>query len=138
MSLSSILDRYAMFSRPISITAVGCPSGPAPAPPGVREVQDDEAEPTPTGGTWRREWSDAWQADWASQALAIMLSKPFVQSVCWHQLADALPGSYGEMPLGGLCTSSGAPKPVLLRVAQIRNSIREGRAPAGIPNLGIF
>lgn len=130
-SLSALLDRYAQFNRPISITAVGVPSGMTPN--GTPEHDRHE------GGTWRVPWSDAWQADWMSQAMAIMLAKPYVQSVCWQQLADAPPNATtGEMPMGGLMTSAGVPKASMQRLMEIHKAVREGKAPVGIANLGQF
>ena len=69
------------------------------------------------------------------QALTICASKPFVQSVCWHDLADP-PGlatntatQCPEMPFGGLIGPNGAPKSALARLAQARSAIKDGRSP---------
>jgi hypothetical protein len=93
------------------------------------------------GGTWRGgAWTGDMQADWATQALAIMTSKPFVQSVCWQQLADgtASGGVGDEMPGGGMIGAGGTTRPILSRVAQIRQALREGKGTAGFVNLGVF
>jgi hypothetical protein len=132
MSLSSMLDRYAQFNRPLAITAVGVPSAANACEP------NRDSERPVHGGCWRAGWSESAQADWTSQALGIMLAKPYVQSVCWQQLADPAPSGYSEMPGGGLVTAAGQPKPVLERWIQTRAAIRAGRAPAGIPNFGAF
>lgn len=130
MNLSSILDRYAAFNRPVAVTALGVPAGPS-EPSANAEGEMFE------GGSWRYPWSPELQADWTSQALAIIASKPFVQSVCWQQLSEGL-ATGDDMPLGGLCTANGAPRPVLQRLAEIRRSLRDGRGTTGIPALGAF
>ena len=133
MALSALLDRYAAFNRPLAVTALGVPSSILPtSTPGPNEDPD-----TFEGGSWRYPWSPDLQADWASQAMAIIAAKPYVQSLCWQQLGEALPGG-DEMPAGGLCTASGANKPILQRLAQIRQALRDGKGTSGIPNLGVF
>lgn len=133
MTLSAMLDRYAAFNRPLAVTALGVPSAPQPpSTPGLGE----EAE-TFEGGTWRYPWTPESQADWASQALAIIAAKPYVQSVCWQQLGEGAADG-DEMPSGGLCTASGTNKPILQRLAQVRQALREGKGTAGIPGLGVF
>jgi hypothetical protein len=63
--------------------------------------------------------------------MTILCSKPYVQSVCWQELADTQ-GPSPEMPLGGLLLPNGSPKPALARLAQIRQVIREGRSPTAL------
>lgn len=143
MSLSAMLDRYAAFNRPVAVTALGVPASVLPAVERSEGAEGTETLDAFDGGSWRSEWSPEAQADWTSQAMAIIASKPFVQSICWQQLADGLGGGPGggvidEMPTGGLCTSSGTPRPVLLRLAQIRQALKDGKGTMGIPNLGNF
>ncbi len=118
MAFSAMLDQYAALDRPIALTGVGCPSAP---------VTPDEDNPGLSGGWWRRDWSDRAQADWASAYLAVALAKPFVQSVCWQDLAD--PPAGAEMPGGGLATPAGAPRPAFDRLAELRAAIAKGDMP---------
>ncbi len=141
MSFSSILDRYAMLERPIAITALGCPSEPlAPEPPSrIGTVEDDTtlADDDDTRapfmpdvgdpGYWHKPWSNDVQAEWLTQSLAVALSKPYVQSVCWQDLYDDR--KLGEMPHGGLLNADLEPKPALARLAAIRDALRERRSP---------
>ena len=69
------------------------------------------------------------------QAMTICASKPFVHSVCWHELADTplvsgQPVSVPpEMPYGGLISPTGQIKPAAQRLAQLRQALKEGRSP---------
>jgi hypothetical protein len=139
MSLSAILDRFAALEKPLTITSLGCPSAPiTPAPyrPRAGAQAEDPYEP----GSWRAPWSDATQAEWLTQAMAICCSKPFVHSVCWQELYDApstASGGAAEMPFGGLISSNGQAKPALSRLAQIRATLRDGKSPLALGNIAV-
>ena len=102
MAISALLDRYAgVLEKPISVTAVGAPSSVIPA-------ETDDLEP----GHWREPWSEAQQAAWIESAVAICAAKPYVHSVCWHDLMDgATADDTPEMPHGGLLRTDGSLKP---------------------------
>lgn len=124
MALSAMLDRFAQLEKPLALTAVGCPSGPAPAP--AKPGQDQSHEP----GWWRTPWSEATQADWLAKVVGIAASKPFVHSVCWQELADA--SHAPEMPLGGLVMPGGQAKAAARALTQARAALREGKTPPGL------
>ncbi|MCH8507527.1 MAG: endo-1,4-beta-xylanase [Phycisphaerales bacterium] len=121
MAFSAMLDQYAALDRPVALSAVGVPAAPVP-----HEPEDEDALPR-SGGSWRQPWSTRAQADWASAYLAVALAKPYVQSVCWQDLAD--PPDSAEMPLGALADAGGAPRPVAERFADLRASIAKGQMP---------
>ncbi len=129
LAISAMLDRYAAIEKPIAVTAMGAPSSPiTPKPymPRAGAEAEDPYEP----GFWRSAWSEARQADWLQQVLAICCSKPYVQSVCWQDLCDTNPPDRApEMPGGGLLNAGDAPKASMLRLIQCRNAMREGRSP---------
>lgn len=127
MVFSSMLDRYAGLDKPISLTAVGVPSG---VPEAVGDPDRDEFHP----GFWRAPWSEALQADWATAAMSIALSKPFIQSVTWQELYDMPEPT--EMPRGGLISIDGTPKPVAERLIEMRRAIREGAPPERLRDPG--
>jgi hypothetical protein len=123
MELSAILDRYAALERPIMVTACACPSAPLAA---------TQNSPNSDAGYWREPWSDHMQTAWLANVTSVVLAKPFVQGLCWADLADA-PGS---PPGFGLVNASGTPKPALERLASIRKAMLEGEswiAPEGRP-----
>jgi len=135
MSLSAILDKFASLEKPLAVSAIGAPSAPVTPKP-FRPRAGAEAEDAYEPGYWRSPWSENVQADWMTQAIAICCSKPYVQSVCWHDLADPTPSvtaagpvACPEMPYGGLLASGGVPKPALARLAQIRGGMKDGRSP---------
>lgn len=109
MALSDMLDHYGSLERPIAVTAMGVPSmNSAPA-----QGRDS--------GMWRAPWSDTLQAEWLTKAMMICLSKPYVHSVCWQELADA--AAKPEMPGGGLVSATGAPKPAATRMIALRKAL---------------
>lgn len=130
MSFSAMLDKYASLEKPLAITALGAPSQPVPVKP-YRPRAGADAEDAYEPGFWRSPWSESVQAAWLSHVLAIACSKPYVQSVCWQELADpAANGPAPEMPGGGLLGASGAPKAAFARFAEFHKALREGRVPA--------
>ncbi len=126
MTFSALLDRYAQFEKPLALTAIGAPGGTIPSLP-YRPRAGAAAEAAYEPGFWRAPWSEAQQGEWLSRALTIAASKPFIQSVCWHELMDPPPNAAPpEMPHGGLLNAVGVPKPAAQRFLDLRKHIREG------------
>ncbi|GJQ30736.1 MAG: hypothetical protein HBSAPP03_26200 [Phycisphaerae bacterium] len=129
MSFSAMLDKFAALEKPIVISSLGAPSQPIPAKP-YRPRMGSDSEDAYEPGYWRSPWSDAVQADWLTQVMAIACSKPYVQSVCWQELADPAAGAVAaEMPHGGLLSTSGTPKAAYHKFAMFRQMLREGKNP---------
>lgn len=120
LNLSSVLDKLAGLELPISVTAMGAPSRPA-------QSAEEAGEPELAPGRWRGEWSDTVQAQWLAQAGAVVLSKPYVTSLCWQELYDAPPILGGDMPGGGLLTQAGVAKPALRVLGELRRACAEKR-----------
>ncbi len=120
MAFSAMLDRYAALDKPITLTAVGCPSAAVPA-------SGDPTLASLEPGAWHAPWSEQSQADWASAAMAIALSKPFIQSVSWQELFDTPEPM--EMPRGGLVRTDGTPKPIAERIVELRRAVKAGTLP---------
>lgn len=72
MQVSAMLDRFGSLTKPIHISAAGVPS----------------AGDAKRNGCWRDQWTERTQAEWLRCFYQIALSKPFVESVTWHALAD--------------------------------------------------
>ena len=128
LSLSNTLDRFAALEKPIFVNAVGVPSSPILPTPFVPRVGAEATDPYEPG-SWRTPWSEATQANWMTQALSIICSKPYVQGVAWHELYDVAPHASPEIPTGGLIAQDGKPKMGLTRLAEIRRCLREGKTP---------
>lgn len=126
-AISDLLDRFAELDKPIAITAVGVPSQPLQPPAADRDGDGTVPQPpAPDPGYWRAPWSPELQARWLTQALSVMLGKPYVHSVCWQDLYDS---PDADMPSGGLMTDTGVAKPAAVALAELRKSIQLQRSP---------
>lgn len=115
MQMSNVIDRFAFLEQPILVTALGAPS---------ESVDAD-------GGHWHEAWSNDSQAQWLSRAFAILLSKPFVESVFWGDLYDHTDAT---LPAGGLITDAGKAKPALARLIAARRKLRKPLGPLKLPS----
>lgn len=114
--ISTMLDHFLKFSKPVRITAVQVPSGTTL----TKADRETRHMPAITGGVWRKPWNEAVQADWLGQFLDVALSKPFVESVTWHGLADH-PSQ--PVPHGALLRSDLTPKLAFERLTKIRTEV---------------
>ncbi len=103
MQVSTLLDHFGTFGKPLHITAAGVPSGGG-------NVAD---------GQWRGGWSDETQAEWVRQFYRIALSKQFVESVSYQRLADG-------MSLEGLVNVDCEPKPAYQEILSFRKDVLGG------------
>ncbi len=115
--LSTILDKFATLGRPVFLTGIGCP-GRADADPA--DVSDGRLVPS-AGGRWKRPWDPQLQAEWMEAVYHLALSKPFVESVAWSNLADLRP----TLPGGGLLDDLLQPKPAFQQLQQMREKFRQ-------------
>jgi len=124
MMVSDLIDQYAVFGKPIHVTALGAPSeSQAPA-----DTDPDAHEEGTSVGRWHGEaWNAQTQADWLTGALTIALAKPIVKSVCWQALYDKADGN--EMPAGGLITAEGRAKPALKRIGELVTAFHQDKLP---------
>jgi hypothetical protein len=114
--VSCLLDKFATLGRPVFLTAVGVPGQPGPDASDQSEGRNDPH----LAGRWRRPWDPQLQADWMEAVYQIALSKPFVESITWANLADLNP----QLPAGGLLDESLNPKPAYLRLQQLREKFK--------------
>jgi len=56
------------------------------------------------------------QAEWFAGVCRVALSKPYVESIAWGELADIRPA----MPAGGLLDDMLKPKPVFTKLQELR------------------
>jgi len=111
MQISALLDEFLAFGKTCHITACQVPSGNVPDQADAWEGQANPAK----AGQWHSPWSPRLQAEWLQAFYRISISKPFVESICWRDLAD-----YQDhyLPHGGLCEPDMAPK---LAYRELRN-----------------
>ncbi len=111
LQISSLLDQFSGYDKGIYVTGCQVPSSVAP------DTEDAWGGdlPVPKGGMWHAPWSLRLQAEWLQAFYRIAMSKPFVESICWNDLADCK-GHY--IPHGGLCKNNMKPK---LSYRELRN-----------------
>ncbi len=118
--ISDRLDRLGNFGKPVHVTAAQVPSG-LPADKPVSQA----------GGSWRKPWDEAVQAQWIKEFYAIALSKPFVESVTWNDLVDRPDNTL--FPMGGVLHADLRPKLGYKTLVSIRSQITSAarKPPAG-------
>jgi len=104
--ISEKLDRLGNFGKPLHITALQVPSA---------------AGAESAGGYWRNAWDENTQALWIREFCEIALSKPFVESITWVDLADR--PRTGRIPSGGLVREDMSPKAGYRLLKEVRNAL---------------
>jgi hypothetical protein len=111
--VSSMIDRIGSFGKPVHITAAQVPSTLDLASNGASMVAD--------GGTWRQNWSEEVQAVWLKEFYHTAMSKPFVETITWRDLADE--SRTAVMPNGGLVRSDYTPKLAFRTLLDLRHNL---------------
>jgi GH35 family endo-1,4-beta-xylanase len=110
MQVSDLLDRFVLLDTPVVISAFGVPD---------RTVEA-------SGGWWREPWTLRQQSRWMSRVFAVVMSKPFIETVVWTDLYDH---AQADLPSGGLVGADGRAKPVLHRLINTRKRLRKPLGP---------
>jgi hypothetical protein len=114
---SSMLDRFSALSRPVFLTGLCVPGRPGPDPEDQSEGKLDPAQ----AGRWKRPWDPELQAEWIDAAYRIALSKPYIESIAWGNLADMNP----TLPAGGLLDGMLKPKPGFTKIQELREHFHQ-------------
>jgi hypothetical protein len=109
---SSMLDKFSTLGRPLFLTSLGVPGR---ASPDLHDRSEGKLDPI-LAGKWKRPWDPELQADWLAAAYRIALSKPYIESIAWGNLADINP----SLPAGGLLDDMLKPKPAFARLQEMR------------------
>ena len=117
MQVSAMLDRFANFGKMVHVTAVQVPSANSAD---ERDASSGAVSPE-VAGAWRSPWDEEVQARWLSEVYEIALSKPYVASIAWKDLADA--GSH-FLPHGGLLKPDLSNKKAFHAHVTFRNEVR--------------
>jgi len=116
LQISSMIDRFAGFGKPVHVTAVQAPS--------KHTVDESDAwggaHPPAGAGQWYDNWSEALQSRWLREFYNVALSKPFVDTITWRDLADTQPHF---LPHGGLLRPDLMPKLAYEQLCTIRAQI---------------
>jgi GH35 family endo-1,4-beta-xylanase len=81
-----LLERLAVFGKPIYITEIGASSNLI-APTNTGAITGNADEPY----AWHRHWDEDLQADWLEQVYTLYYSKPYVKAINWYDFADFRP-----------------------------------------------
>jgi hypothetical protein len=109
LEISRMLDLYALLGVPLRVT-LGYPSSPQ---------ADADADPDlrVEGGRWGNGFTNEMQAAWTAEVTALVLCKPYVQSVQWAHFRDAEPHQF---PHCGLVDGRDQVKPALQKLRELR------------------
>jgi hypothetical protein len=112
--ISCMLDKFSTVGRPVFLTALGVPDRSVADP---SDTSEGRLIPS-AAGRWHRPWDPALQAKWAEAVYHLALSKPFIESIAWGNLADMNP----TLPGGGLMDDMLKPKPAFIEVQRMREN----------------
>ncbi len=121
--LSCMLDRFSTLGRPLFVTTATAPGRHGPD---ASDRSNGTLDPE-MAGRWHRPWDPQLQADWMEQFYRVCLSKPFVESIAWGNLADMNP----SLPSGGMMDDLLQPKPVFERLQQMREKFHSWHGKKG-------
>jgi GH35 family endo-1,4-beta-xylanase len=124
LQVSSLLDEFAGLGKGVHVTGCEVPS----------EMSADAwdfwsgREATVEAGQWHAPWSQRLQAEWLQAFCRVCISKPYVESICWRDLAD-YEGHY--VPHGGLCQNNLEPKLAYRELRNFKAFLTSGRFAEG-------
>ncbi len=107
--LSRLLDLYSLLNVPLHVW-MALPSAAGPDPNADPHVRVESSQ-------WPVPLDEALQQSWAARWVALAVAKPFVRTLSWLQLSDALPHLY---PHGGLLRPDQTAKPLYSWLQRLR------------------
>jgi len=111
MQISSLLDEFVGLDKAVHVTACQVPSDMAADPQDHWSGEQQVVK----AGRWHAPWSQRLQAEWLQAFYRIAISKPFINTICWRDLADQ---QEHYLSHGGLCRGDLEPK---LAYRELRN-----------------
>src|SRR5690606_34736893 len=109
--------KFSTLGRPVLLTAVCVPGRSSPD---AGDQSSGQLDPE-AAGRWHRPWDPALQAEWMEAVYRLALSKPYVESVAWSNLADVR----HTMPGGGLLDDLLQPKPAFNKLQEMRKTFAQ-------------
>ncbi len=105
-----LLERLAVFGKPLYITEIGASSNlAAPSNTGAITAANDEPY------AWHRQWDEELQADWLEQVYTLYYSRPYIRAVNWYDFSDFRPFIVN----GGLVREDSSPKQSFFRLREL-------------------
>jgi hypothetical protein len=120
LEVSVLLDRFANFGKPIHLTNVQVPST-------FTELNGAKGQESREACYWREKWSEPIQAQWLDSFYRIAMSKPFVETVSWHDLADR---EGHLLNSGGLVNKDLVQKPAFETLCQLKQQWVKAKTPS--------
>ncbi len=135
MQVSAMLDRFSALGKPLHMTGVAVPSAatglvedPTHGTSGHSAGKGSPCDPPDdNSGHWRKPWSPLVQTHWLEAFYSVALSKPFVDSIAWLDLADH---DEADLPHGGLAGADLKAKGAFHRLTALRKNLHAATAAA--------
>jgi hypothetical protein len=121
--VSACLDSFSKLGKPLHITAAQVPSDV-----NLPKLDGAGEEASLEGGMWRGPWTEQLQAEWLRRFIEVALSKPFVETVSWHCLADH---PKQAVPNGGMLRADLTPKAAYKQLLTTRSELLGAPQRAG-------
>ena len=115
--ISCLLDKFSSLNKPLFLTAMSVPSRSTPDP---NDRSEGKLDPS-AAGRWRRPWDPQLQAEWLDAVYRLALSKPYIESIAWGNLADISQ----TVPGGGLLDDLFQPKPSFNKLQELREQVKQ-------------
>ena len=122
--LSCMLDKFSTLGRPVYITGMCVPGRNQPDP---ADASEGGLDPN-LAGRWHKEWEPEIQAEWMDQVYKLAMSKPYVESIAWGNLADL----GHTVPGGGLLDDMLKPKASYEQMQELRERFKQWHQRKGI------
>ncbi|MBN2211789.1 MAG: endo-1,4-beta-xylanase [Sedimentisphaerales bacterium] len=111
LEVAALLDRFAIFGKPIHLSGVQVPSVPDP-----RDNQGHIGE----AGYWHGGWTEVSQSEWLECLYQIGLSRPYIETITWQDLADT---DDAVLQHGGLTCADLTPKPAFEKFYELKKAL---------------
>ncbi len=112
LELSGLLDRFANFGKQVHLAGLQVPS--------EAEKQPDKGDKPCEAGCWHGPWSETVQAEWLRNVYRIGLSKPYIDTITWQDLADC---ETSVMQNGGLLKKDLTPKLAYQQLCELKKEL---------------
>lgn len=122
--LSCMLDKFSTLGRPVYLTGMCVPGRNSPDPADLTEGGLDPS----LAGRWHKAWEPEIQAEWMDQVYKLAMSKPYVESIAWGNLADL----GHTVPGGGLLDDMLKPKASYEQMQELRERFKQWHQRKGI------
>jgi endo-1,4-beta-xylanase len=118
VAISRILDEYARFGKPVHITEMGVPGGPARGERDNVETAEPQSQIGLTKGVWHAPWDEHVQADWAEQFYTMAAARPEIKALTWWDFADP-----GFMKTSPFLFEDNVPREMYFRLKELKKVI---------------